>query len=69
MTTESTFHRKPFTMIGSLVFLLVGIVHAVRVVYGAQIMIGDAVIPLWASYVGTIIGILLGVMLWRENIR
>jgi len=69
MTTNSQFHRKPFTMIGSLVFFLVGILHAARVVFGAQIVIGDTVIPMWASYLGTVVGILLALMLWRENSR
>ncbi len=69
MTTDSKFHRKPFTMIGSVVFLIVGILHAARVVFGAQIMIGGTVIPMWASYLGTVVGILLALMIWRENIR
>ncbi len=69
MSNSSKFHRKPFTMIGSVVFLIVGILHAARVVYGAQIVIGGTVIPMWASYLGAVVGILLGLMLWRENSR
>ncbi len=69
MSTESKFHKKPFTMIGSFIFLLVGILHALRIVFGAQIVIGGEVIPFWASYIGAVVGILLALMLWRENIR
>ena len=69
MATNSKFHQKPFTLIGSFVFLLVGILHALRVVYGAPIVIADVAIPMWPSYAGTVAGIVLAIMLWRENLR
>jgi hypothetical protein len=69
MSSDSKFHHKPFTMIGSFVFLLVGVLHAARIVYGAQIVIGSTIIPMWASYLGAVVGILLALMMWRENRR
>lgn len=69
MKNESKLHQKPFTMIGSLVFLLVGLLHALRVIFGTPVMVGDFAIPLWVSYWGAIVGIFLAIMLWRENLR
>ncbi len=69
MANESKFHKKPFTVIGSIVFFIVGALHALRIVFDAQIVIGGEVIPFWASYIGAVVGILLALMLWRENIR
>jgi len=69
MAADSKFHQKPFTMIGSIVFFLVGVLHAARVVLGTPVMIGDFTIPLWISYPGAGIAILLALMLWRENIK
>jgi len=53
-------------MMGAVLFLAVAIAHVLRLVYGWQVTIGDAFIPMWASGVAAVITAGLALMLWRE---
>ena len=58
---------KPFTMMGAVLFLAVALAHVLRLVYGWQVTIGDAFVPMWASGVAAVITAGLAFMLWRET--
>jgi hypothetical protein len=58
---------KPFTTIAIVIFSLVAVLHALRLIFGWQAVIDGLVIPMWASVVGLIIAGWLASMLWRES--
>jgi hypothetical protein len=58
---------KPFTMMGAVLFLAVALAHVLRLVYGWQVTIGDAFVPMWASGAAAVITAGLAFMLWRET--
>ncbi|MGN6150070.1 MAG: hypothetical protein ACTHPD_16160 [Rhizomicrobium sp.] len=57
---------KPFTMLAALLFLVVAAVHAYRVYAGWTIVVGPYDIPMWVSYGGVIVPLILSFMLFRE---
>lgn len=59
--------NKPFTMLAVLVFALVAIIHLLRLVYGWEVTINGAAVPMWASGLGLVVVGGLAVMLWRES--
>ena len=58
---------KPFTLISAVVFVAVALVHVYRIFTRFQVVIGSHHIPLWVSYFGVVIPVLLAVMLLRER--
>ncbi len=58
---------KPFTTVAVVVFTLVACLHVLRILLGWEVVIGGAVIPVWASYLGLFIAGGLAAMLWRES--
>lgn len=59
--------KKPFTMLAVLVFAIVALVHLLRLVFGWEVTINGAVMPVWLSVLGLVIAGGLAVMLWRES--
>jgi hypothetical protein len=59
--------NKPFTMLAVVVFAVVALVHLLRLVYGWEVNINGAAVPMWASGLGLVIAGGLAVMLWRES--
>lgn len=57
---------KPFTLIAVVIFAIVALVHAWRLVAGWSVVIADVSIPMWVSIVGAIVAALLAVMVARE---
>jgi hypothetical protein len=57
---------KPFTMLAALVFLVVAAVHAYRAYAGWTIIVGPYDIPMWVSYGGVILPLILSFLLFRE---
>lgn len=57
---------KPFTTIAALLFLVVAAAHAYRAYMGWAIVAGPYNVPLWVSYGGVIIPLILAIMLFRE---
>jgi len=57
---------KLFTCIGAIFFILIGIIHLLRIMYGVEVMAGTYVVPMWMSYFGFIVPILIGVMIFKE---
>lgn len=58
---------KPFTLTAIAVFVLVSILHLVRLVLGWEISIDGVRIPVWLSAIGFVVAGALAAMLWREN--
>lgn len=59
--------KKPFTLLAVLVFAIVALVHLLRLVFGWEVTINGAAVPLWMSVLGIVIAAGLAVMLWRES--
>ena len=60
--------QRSFSLTTSILFLLIAVLHAVRLMQGWQVTMGGAVIPLWASGIGLAISGFLayeGFVLWR----
>ncbi len=48
-------NHKTFASVTGIFFLLVGVLHALRLIFGWSAIIGGIVVPLWASAVAIII--------------
>jgi hypothetical protein len=46
---------RGFCLITSILFLLIALLHAVRLLQGWQVTIGGAVVPIWISWIGVAI--------------
>ena len=58
---------KPFTTLAALIFLVVAAAHAYRLYMGWTVMAGPYAVPMWASYLGIAVPLILAVMLFRES--
>jgi len=58
---------KLFTRIGICVFLIVSLLHLIRVIFGLQMIVGTLTIPVWASILGFVLALYLSIMLYKEN--
>lgn len=59
--------KKPFTVLAAAIFAVVAAVHLLRLVYGWEVTVNRAVVPMWASILGLMIAGGLAVMLWLES--
>jgi hypothetical protein len=59
-------YMKPFTMLAALIFLVVAAAHAYRAYMGWAIVAGPYDVPMWVSYGGIIVPLILALMLFRE---
>ncbi|HWA30855.1 MAG TPA: hypothetical protein VG867_07145 [Rhizomicrobium sp.] len=57
---------KPFTTLAALLFLLVAAAHAYRVYMGWSVVAGPYDLPMWVSYLGIAVPLVLAIMLFRE---
>lgn len=44
--------QRTFFLVTSILFLLVALLHGIRLLEGWQVTIGGAVVPLWVSGIG-----------------
>jgi hypothetical protein len=51
---------KNYLSLVSLIFLALAIAHAIRIMKQANVTVGDAVIPLWVSWVAIVVTGFLG---------
>ncbi|MGQ0742184.1 MAG: hypothetical protein ACT4OG_07820 [Alphaproteobacteria bacterium] len=58
--------KRPFTMLGVVIFVVVALAHAWRLATGADVIIADETIPMWASWLGVVVAGGLAFMVWRE---
>jgi len=61
--------NKPFTLIAALIFLVVAVLHVIRLVKHFHVVLGNHMIPMWVSWLGVIIPLILVWGLWRESRR
>ncbi|MEI7522901.1 MAG: hypothetical protein WCJ95_01155 [Mariniphaga sp.] len=57
---------KPFTRIASVIFGIIALLHLLRFIYSIGILIGDFRLPLWISFGGFIVTMVLSIGLWKE---
>jgi len=48
---KNTKNKKRYYAIASTLFLLVGILHFIRIINGWELILGDYMIPMWMSWV------------------
>ena len=61
--------NKPITAIAIIIFLIMAVVHAYRLVKHIPITLGSHDIPMWVSWAGIVIPLLLAWGLWHESRR
>jgi hypothetical protein len=54
--------QRTFSLVTAMLFLLIALLHAIRLVRGWQITIEGAVVPLWVSWIGLAI---TGYLAWQ----
>lgn len=57
---------KPFTTIAIGIFLLISLLHVVRLMTGLELVVGGWMVPLWVSVPGAVLTGGLAFMLWKE---
>lgn len=60
------FRMKPFSTIAAVVFMLVALMHLLRLILGWSVMVNSVSIPLWMSVIACLVAASLAVMVWRE---
>jgi hypothetical protein len=58
---------KPFTTAALVIFALVAILHALRMLFGWSVTLNGTDIPMWVSVIAFVISAGLAVGLWRES--
>ena len=44
--------QRTFSLVTAVLFSLIALLHAVRLLRGWQVILGGAVMPLWISWIG-----------------
>ena len=57
---------KPFATLAIAIFILIAVVHLLRLVYGWEATVNSVVIPMWVSVAGLLIAGAMAYFLWRE---
>lgn len=57
---------KPFTLIAVAVFVLIAVIHVLRLLMDWYVVVAGVSIPMWVSALGLLIAGGLAVMVWRE---
>jgi hypothetical protein len=60
---------KPATLVATILFSLVAILHLVRLFYHVEVTVNGAVVPMWSSAFVFLFIAGLVIMMWRENRR
>jgi hypothetical protein len=61
--------NRPFTMLAALIFLVMAVAHAYRVVTHFQIVLGSHTIALAISWVAIVVTLVMAWGLYRESRR
>ena len=59
--------KKPFTTIAVGIFVLVALLHILRLAFGWEVTFQGGVVPLWVSWLSVVVAGGLAIMLWRES--
>ena len=57
---------KPFTNLAIAIFILIAVLHLLRLVFGWEVTLDGMVVPMWVSIMGFLIAGALAYFLWRE---
>jgi uncharacterized integral membrane protein len=57
---------KPFTMLASVIFAVVALIHLFRLWSRFHVVFGTHAVPVWVSIIGFVVPGILSVMLYRE---
>jgi len=57
--------EKKFLIISGLIFLVVAVIHVLRLALGWQVIIGDWAVPMWVSWVACVIAGFLAYVGWK----
>jgi hypothetical protein len=63
-------NQKSFSLVATVVFLVVGLMHALRLFLGWHVELNGWIVPMWVSWVGLVIGLYLaseGIGLARKS--
>jgi len=61
--------NKPFTLLAVVIFAVMALLHAYRLVTHFRIVLGSHEIPMWCSYIGIVVAGGLAIMVYRETKR
>ena len=64
--------QRTFSLVTAVLFVLIALLHAVRLLRGWQVTIEGAIVPIWISWIGLAIAVYLasqGFRLASENLR
>jgi hypothetical protein len=59
--------KRPFTLIAAIIFALITVVHAYRLITQFQVTAGSHTLPMWVSIVGIAVAGILAFGLYRES--
>jgi hypothetical protein len=48
-------NHKLYTSVSGMIFILVGLIHLWRIAMGYPLTLGEAIIPVWASWVAVVV--------------
>ena len=57
---------KPATRIASVLLSVVAVAHLLRILFGVQVTVADAFIPMWVSVIAFVVAGAVAILLWRE---
>ncbi len=57
---------KSFTSLAIAIFILIAVVHLLRLILAWEVTVNSVVIPMWVSLMGLLIAGALAYFLWRE---
>lgn len=64
---KSRFGEKPGTWLAFFFFILISLMHVLRLTFHVPVHAGDITIPVWVSAPGCLFTAALAWLLWREN--
>jgi hypothetical protein len=57
------------TLLATILLAVVSVAHLLRVLFGWQVTIADAIIPVWASVVAALVAGAAAILLWKGSRR
>ena len=58
-------NQKTFLVVAAIIFLLISVLHLLRIIYGWSAVIGGWSVPTWVSWVALIVAVLLAYQAFR----
>ena len=57
--------RKVYSLLVAVLFSVIAVLHALRIARGWEAVLGDAIIPMWASWIAVLVAGYLAKIGWR----